>query len=80
MGEFSCGAVGYGSGVVTAVAWVTALAWVQSLAWEPPRTAGTAPSPPTKEHFVAKFFKNTLIAEVKMYHGKWKPEFRESQK
>ena len=30
--EFLCGAVGYGSGIVTPVSRVSAVAWVQSLA------------------------------------------------
>ena len=33
--EFSCGTAGFGSGVVTAVAWVT-------LTWELPHAAGVA--------------------------------------
>ena len=39
--EFPCGTVGYGSGVLTAVAWTTALVQVQSLAQEHPCATGT---------------------------------------
>lgn len=40
--EFSCGSLGEGSIVVTAVARVAALAWVQSLAWELLHATGMA--------------------------------------
>ena len=37
-----CGTVGWGSGVVTAAAWISAMAQVQSLAWELLHTMGIA--------------------------------------
>ena len=40
--EFSGGAAGQGSSVVTAVAWATAVAWVQSLSGEFPQDVGMA--------------------------------------
>ena len=40
--EFSGGAVGEGSGIVTAAAWTKAVAGVQSLAWELTRAVGTS--------------------------------------
>ena len=40
--EFSCGRVGYGSSIVTAVAWITALAQVQFLAPELSHAVGMA--------------------------------------
>ena len=45
MSEFSCGAVGQGSGVVTALAWVAAVAQVQSLALEILHAVGMIPFP-----------------------------------
>ena len=45
MSEFSCGAVGQGSGVVTALAWVAAVAQVQSLALEILHAVGMFPFP-----------------------------------
>jgi len=40
--EFSCDAVGKGSGVVTAPAWVATVVWVWSLIQELPHATGTA--------------------------------------
>ena len=40
--EFSCGAVGQGSGVVTAAAWLTTVVRVWSPAWELPYALGAA--------------------------------------
>ena len=40
--QFSCGTVGYGSGVVTDTVWTAAMAWVQSLAWEFSYATGVA--------------------------------------
>jgi len=42
LGDFPCGAVGYGSSVLIAVAQVTAVVWVWPLAWEFPHAAGAA--------------------------------------
>ena len=39
--EFSYGAVGLGSGIVAAAAWVAGVAWIRSLAQEPPHAMGT---------------------------------------
>ena len=40
--EFSCSAMGWGSGIVTAEVYVTPVSWVQCMAWELPHAMGVA--------------------------------------
>ena len=47
--EFSCGTVGWGSGIVIAAAWIAAVLWVRSLAQEFPHTTGMAKKTKTKK-------------------------------
>ena len=48
--EFSCGATGLGSGIVTAVALLTAVVRIGSLARELPHATGTPRLPPPKKN------------------------------
>ena len=52
--EFSCGAVGQGSGIVTATAQAVAVAWVQSLAWELAHATSFAKIKKKDEHIFLK--------------------------
>ena len=63
--------MGYGSGIVTAVALVTAVAWIQSLVWEFPHAMNMAKK---NAHKIkqTRYFKYRMEFDVKLTRKKYR--------